>query len=302
MRRSAVLHNEERPLLGMGLMLAAFFFFSWIDTGVKWLVMAGLPPLQLAFMRYFGHLVISSSLVFHRGFQWSELRSGSMGLVILRSIMLALSTVLNFIAIQYLPITLTSTILFLAPVLVCVLSWPMLGERVGQFRTLAILAGFAGILVAIRPFGAEFHWAAFLSLGAATCFAVYSILTRMLSERVSSDLMQFYSGVVGTVAMLPLALGTWVLPKTGLEWIVFICLGIFGWIGHELLTRAYRFAPANKLVPFSYSFMIYIAIWSFLLFGDLPDIWVVIGATIVAAAGIAIWARELYLARHGRLR
>ena len=98
--------------------------------------------------------------------------------------MLMISTVLNFIAVTYLPLTLTSTILFSTPIIICMLSWPLLGERVGLFRFGAIALGFGGVAIAIRPFDDSFHWAVFLSLGGAFTFALYSILTRRLAGLV----------------------------------------------------------------------------------------------------------------------
>lgn len=289
--------NEDRPLLGIALILSAYFCFSLIDTGVKWLVIAGLPALQLAFMRYAGHFVLSLGVLMKSGGGWENFQTERPALIILRSALLAGSTILNFIALKFLPLTLTSTILFMAPIIVCALSWPLLGERVGPFRWTAIMVGFAGILVAIRPFDADFHWAVILSLGSVTCFAVYNVLTRMLAGVVASDTMQFYSGLVGTVAFLPFAVWEWTNPATAMGWIVMVMTGFFGWFGHELLTRAYGFAGASRLIPFGYSFMIYLTIWSYFLFDHIPEFWTVIGALIVAASGLTIWAREVVLAR-----
>ena len=293
--------NQDRPMLGITLILCAYFCFSLIDTGVKWLVIAGLPAMQLAFMRYAGHFVISTVYLMKSGGGMENFQTERPLLIILRSALLAGSTILNFIALNYLPLTLTSTILFLAPIIVCALSWPLLGERVGPYRWAAIVIGFGGILVAIRPFDAEFHWAAILSLGSVTCFALYNLLTRMLAGIVASDTMQFYSGLVGTVAFLPFAAVVWVNPTTGMGWFVMFMIGGFGWFGHELLTRAYGFADASRLIPFGYSFMIYLTIWSYFLFDHIPEFWTVIGALIVAASGLTIWAREVTLARRAKI-
>ena len=162
--------------------------------------------------------------------------------VILRGVLLMGSTVLNFFAVRYIPLTLTSTILFSAPILVCTFSWPLLGERVGLWRWGAIMLGFVGILIAIRPFDDSFHWAAMLSLGAAFCFAFYSILTRKLSGVVAIDTMQFYSGFVGTLILAPFAIAEWQSPAGAFGWIVMILMGVLGWLGHQLLTQAHGFA------------------------------------------------------------
>ncbi len=289
--------NEDRPLYGIILMLFAFFAFSLIDVNAKWLAFIGLPAMQLAFMRYAGHFVISTLLIFRGGVELSRFGTERLGLVLTRGVLLMLSTVFNFIAVQYLPLTLTSTILFSAPIMICALSWPLLGERVGIWRWTAIMIGFCGILIAIRPFDESFHWAVILSLGGAFCFALYSILTRKLSGIVASDTMQFYSGAVGTFVLFPIAFGVWENPDTSLQWTQMIMLGVFGWIGHEFLTRAHGFATASTLTPYGYTFIIYMTIWSMLVFDHLPDVWTIIGALVIVCAGLIIWFRELRLSR-----
>ena len=201
--------RQDRPLTGILLMLGAYLCFSFIDAGAKWLAVLSMPPLQLAFMRYLPHFVISTTLIGRGGLDLRRFASPYMPLLLLRASMLMISTVLNFVAVTYLPLTLTSTILFTTPIIICILSWPILGERVGLFRFGAIIIGFAGVAIAIRPFDESFHWAVFLSLGGAFTFAIYSILTRRLAGLVSTDVMQFYTGAVGTFGLLPIALYQW---------------------------------------------------------------------------------------------
>lgn len=293
--------NEDNPVVGILLMLVAFFVFSLIDVNAKWLAFLGLPALQLSFMRYFGHFIISTGLIFRGGVELSRFGTDHWFLVIARGFLLMLSTVLNFIAVQYLPLTLTSTILFSAPIMICALSWPLLGERVGIWRWLAIMIGFCGILIAIRPFDESFHWAVFLSLTGAFCFALYSLITRKLSGIVASDTMQFYSGFIGTAVLLPFAVVLWENPETSFQWTQMIFLGVFGWLGHEFLTRAHGFAPASTLTPFGYTFILYMTFWSVLVFDHLPDFWTIIGAIIIVISGLVIWFREMYLRKEKRI-
>lgn len=280
-------------------MLIAYLTFSFIDTSVKWLAIAGLPTLQLAFMRYASHFLISLMVIARGGLSVSRFSSDRPLLVIVRGTLIMLSTILNFLAVGYLPLTLTSTILFSSPLIVCALSWPLLGERVGPWRWFAILVGFAGIIVAIRPFDATFHWAVFLSLSSATSFSFYLILTRKLAGQVSTDTMQFYAGAIGFCALAPFAYAQWQNPQGLVDWLLLFSLGLWGWAGHQLLTNAHRYAPANILSPYSYSFILYLTVSSYLLFDHLPDRWTVIGAVIIVAAGLIIWVRETRL-RGGR--
>ncbi len=298
MARPAARANEDRPLQGIALMLLAYLMFSFIDVSAKWLALFGLPALQLAFMRYFGHFVISTGLIMRGGISFDRFSTHRLGLVILRGCLLMASTILNFIAVRYLPLTLTSTILFSAPLIICALSWPLLGERVGFWRWLAVMVGFVGILVAIRPFDESFHWAMLLSLTAAASFAMYSILTRKLSGVVAIDTLQFYSGLIGVVVLLPFAALQWENPTTVFQWVVLFGLGFFGWFGHQLLTIAHGFASASTLTPYGYSFIVYLTVWSYFVFDHLPDQWTMLGAVIIVMAGLFIWFRERRLAAH----
>lgn len=297
----AVKANEDKPINGIILMLFAYFIFSLIDVNAKWLAALGLPALQLAFMRYFGHFVISTAIIFKGGIEFSRFGTDHLFLVLMRGALLMASTVLNFIAVQYLPLTLTSTILFSSPIMICALSWPLLGERVGLWRWSAILIGLCGILIAIRPFDEDFHWAVFLSLSAAFCFALYSLITRKLSGKVAVGTLQFYSGFVGVAVLLPVAIASWENPQTPTDWILMISLGVFGWLGHEFLTRAHGFATASVLTPFGYTFIVYMSIWSYLVFDNVPDFWSVVGAVIIVVAGLIIWLREKNRIKHNSL-
>ncbi|WP_226780246.1 DMT family transporter [Oceaniglobus trochenteri] len=284
--------NEDRAGLGIAMMLLAYLSMAFIDTSVKWLTLAGLAALQLSFMRYLGALAISLLDIGRGGFSRDRFATDHLGLVSLRALLLAAATVINFVALRYLPMTVTSAIMFSAPLLVCALSMPMLGERVGRWRWGAILLGFCGVLVVIRPLGAEFHPAMLLPLLNALCLAFYSILTRRLSGRVATQTMQFYAGLIGTALLLPGAILTWVTPATPLDWLLLVALGLWGWFGHELLTRAHGLAPSSTLMPYSYSFMIYLTISGYLVFGSVPDGFTLVGAGIIVISGLVIWARE----------
>ena len=293
----AIAQKQDRALFGIILMVIAYLIFSFIDVSAKWLAIAGLPAMQLAFMRYVGHMAISTGLLVRDGDLGSLFRTKYLLVVMFRGSLLMGSTILNFIAVQYLPLTLTSTILFSAPIIICLLSWPLLGEKVGYWRWSAIMLGFIGILVTIRPFDSDFHYAAFYSLGGAFCFALYSILTRRLAGEISVDVMQFHSGFVGTVVLLPFAILSWQSPDTMMDWAIMIMLGVFGWMVHQLLTHAHSFAAANVLTPFGYSFILFLTTWSYLVFDHLPDIWTVIGASIIITSGLIIWFREMKKAK-----
>jgi len=212
--------------------------------------------------------------------------------VLLRSTFLLTATVFNFISVKYLALTVTSAVMSSAPVIVCALSWPLLGERVGPWRWFAIVLGFIGVLVVVRPFDENFHWAVLLSIYNAFAMAFYSIPTRRLSGTVATETMQLYSGGLGTIVMLPFAIVTWQNPTNLMDWMIMFCLGLWGWGGHELLTRAHGYAPANTLMPYGYSFLIYLTIASYVVFNQIPDGYTILGAIIVVISGLIIWSRE----------
>ena len=143
----------------------------------------------------------------------------------------------------------------------------------------------------IRPFGESFHWAAILTCYKAAALALYSILTRRLSGIVATETMQFYMGFLGTVSLLPKAIWTWVMPHSLLEWGLMCSLGVWAWAGHDLLTRAHGFAPANTLMPYTYSFLIFLTVESYLVFADIPDGMTLTGAAIIMLSGLIIWKR-----------
>lgn len=283
---------EDRPQLGIVMMLAAWLLFSLVDTSAKWLVLAAYPAFQITFMRYAGHFVISLAMIARGGVSRDRFQTGHIGLVVARALLLITATMSNFVALAYLPLTVTSAIMFSSPILVCLISFLALGERVGPWRLCAILVGFLGVLIVIRPFGEAFHPAMLLSVYNALSLALYSILTRRLAGIVATDTQQFYMGAIGTFVMLPFAIWSWRAPELALEWMLLIGVGVFGWAGHQLLTNAHRYGSANTLMPYTYSFMIYLAIMGYLVFDHVPDVWTIVGAMVIILSGLIIWKRE----------
>lgn len=292
MTAQAVRPREDRATLGIGLMLAAWVFFGCVDTSVKWLVLAGIPALQVAFMRYAVHLVVVVATSGRQTLHGVRATRGQVGLLLLRGALLLSSTVSNFIALNYLPLTVTAAVMFSSPILVSLLSVPLLGERVGPWRWFAILAGFAGVLIVIRPFGAEFHVATLLSLYNAVALALFSIITRRLSGEIAPATMQLYMGLIGSAVLLVPAALTWTSPESLRDWALLLMVGALAWAGHEVFSRAHVFADASLLMPFSYSYIVYMAAGGYLVFGDVPDAMTLLGAVVVVASGLLIWWRE----------
>ncbi|MYH59469.1 MAG: DMT family transporter, partial [Boseongicola sp. SB0675_bin_26] len=226
------------------MMLFANFMFAVVDTSSKWLLGAGYVAIQLAFFRYAIQFVVTAGVLAGlRGRGLADARP-LLPVLGLRASLLVVSTIFNFVALQSLSLTVASAIMFSAPIIVCALSWPLLGERVGRVRWAAVALGFAGVLVVIRPFGEALDPAAFLMLLAATGLALYSILTRKLSRDVKPLIMQFLLGLTGTVALAPFCWIYWIAPATAFDLALMVSLGLFAWIGHEFLIRAHQVAEA----------------------------------------------------------
>jgi drug/metabolite transporter (DMT)-like permease len=172
------------------------------------------------------------------------------------------------------------------------LSGPLLGEWVKWRRWTAIGVGFVGVLVVIRPGFGGMHPAAILSVASAVCYALYSILTRILARSDSTETTLFYSNLVGAVAMLPTLLFVWTPPENFLIVLLMVVIGAFGSIGHYLLIAGHRLAPASVLSPFIYTQIVWVIVLGYVVFGDVPNRWTLAGASIVIASGLYLLYRE----------
>ncbi|MEO7221433.1 MAG: DMT family transporter [Devosia sp.] len=272
---------EDRRLSGIGLALVGYFCFTIIDSCAKWLTQGGLPTIEVVFIRYAAQFLIVAAIFFpQRGMGLTT--THNLPVEILRGLALMGSTIFNFIAITHLPLTITSAIMFTSPLILCALSIPLLGEKVGWRRWLAILVGFAGVIVIVHPGTAAFHPAVILSLLGAACGAVYMLLTRKLAGVDTTTTQQFYSGLVATICIAPFALGGWVWPSDPSGWFAFCLIGVAALTGHQFITTAHRFAPASVLAPFSYFQIIFMTTSSWLIFNQPPEVWLNIGAPIRA--------------------
>ena len=293
---SPVTGHQDRRLFAIGLVLVTYIFFAICDTCAKWMALSGMPPAQVAFGRYALQFAFMAGLLLPR-YGLSSFKTSRPVLQILRGLGLLSMTAFNFFAVLYLPLTVTSSIMFGMPLLITALSVPLLGEHVGRRRWLAIVIGFVGILIVVQPWGADFHWAVFLSLASIISAGFYFILTRLLTATESTNSLQLYTGLVGTVCLLPFALMNWTWPEGPLAWIIFLGVGLSAMIGHQISIIGHRYAPASVLAPFAYSQIIWMTLSSWLIFSQPPTMWLFIGGPVVIGSGLYIWMRELKLAK-----
>jgi drug/metabolite transporter (DMT)-like permease len=287
---------DDRRLFGIGLVLLGYAGFTGIDTSAKYLAAHGIPTFEIVFVRHIVQLLLIVA-IFMPSRGMTLFRSNSLPLNFGRAMGLLGSSVFNFLAVSYLPLTVTGSIMFLQPLLLVALSIPMLGEKVGWRRWLAIVVGFIGILIIVRPGSATFHPAVGLSLLAATSGAFYLLFTRRLATIDTVATQQFYAPLICAVIVAPLALTNWVWPSDPGTWFAFAMIGVFGMVGHQLATAAHRLAPASVLAPFGYSQIITLSLTSWLIFAQPPSIWLYIGGPIVIGSGLYIWLRERELGK-----
>ena len=219
--------------------------------------------------------------------------SHSPGKQLLRSIFLMSTTGAFNAGIRATPLATGTTIMFLSPILVTLLSIPLLGEKVGLRRWAGIVLGFLGALIVVRP-GEEGS----LGLGGGVAFlllaaflnASYQLLTRGVrdDDPMTSLLYTAAAGAVVSSAILP---WFWQTPALA-DWPLFVASGLAGALGHLCLIRAFRAAPASVVAPFSYSSLIWATLFGFLIWGDWPDSWTWVGASLIVGSGLYIYHRE----------
>ena len=282
--------SASNRLVGIGLISATYLLFTLLDGSAKWLVQS-VPVLVVVWLRFLTHTLIASALLFPmRGL--ALVRTRHLRWHLARGLMFCAMTGMNFWALQFLQLTVTASIFFMVPILVALLSAPLLGEKLDAKRWGAILIGFAGVLVIVRPGSEAFHPAMLLSLANAVLYAFFNMMTRKLAAYDPPETIQFLPAVVATVVLAPFALAAWESPHGWFEWLLLCLMGVFGGTGHYLLAMAHRYAPASTLAPFLYQQILYMAIFGYLVFGSVPDTAVWIGAAIVIASGLYLFSRE----------
>jgi drug/metabolite transporter (DMT)-like permease len=283
-------HERVSRLTGIALMCGAVACFAMLDTTAKYLNLY-MSTLQVVWARYTGAFLFP----FIVSNPWTRpglTRTTRPVLQLVRSVLLLASTLFNFMALRYLQLDEAIALVFSTPFFVAALSGPMLGEWVRWRRWTAIAVGFVGVLVVTRPGAASFQPAALLSLSAALCYALYSLITRSLARTDSNETTLFYSNIVGALALLPVVPFVWTTPSDPLVVALMVATGVIGSFGHYLLIAAHRLAPAAVLSPFIYTEIVLVIALGFLVFGDLPNRYTLTGAAIVVASGLYILHRE----------
>ncbi|HKA75933.1 MAG TPA: DMT family transporter [Pseudolabrys sp.] len=283
-------HQRRERLIGIALMCGAVALFACLDTTAKYLN-TQMDSLEIAWARYTSAFVLTlmvSNPLTHRDL----LRTRSPKLQLIRSVLLVLSTALNFVALRWLQLDEALSIIFTFPFIVAIISGPLLGEWLGWRRWSAIGFGFAGVLLITRPGLGGMHPAAFFSLAATVCYGFYAVITRIVSRVDSNQTSLFYANFIGALVMLPVIPFVWQPPA---NWVIAVMLtmtGVLGSTGHFFLIAGHKLAPASVLSPFIYTQLIWVVILGYLVFDHVPTGWTIAGAAMVIGSGLYLLYRE----------
>ncbi len=280
---------------GIALTLISIVFFVTLDSLAK-IMTQTLPSLQIAWGRYVFSVILLPFLISPR-LLIPALRTKRLDLQMARSVLLVSLTCTFFIAISHIPLADAVAIGFAAPFITSMLAIPVLGEKVGIRRWTAIAIGFAGVMIVLRPGFEERHWAYFLPLWVAAGMATYNVLTRLVNRYDEARTSMAYNNVAGAAIMSLVVLvipGQWAPPGV-IDWLMLVLLGGCAMTGHFCLIHAFRHAPVSALAPFTYSHMILAMIAGLVVFGEVPDLWTLVGVAVIAASGLYIFHREATL-------
>jgi drug/metabolite transporter (DMT)-like permease len=280
---------EGRALTGILLLVCAMMLVPMMD-GLAKALSADFSTPQVVWGRYFFHFAFLLPLVLWRYGRGALLPRRPVTQVVRGGLLLG-STVLFFGAIRSMPLADAIALIFVYPFVVTALSPLLLGETVGIRRWSAVLVGFAGALIVIRPGLGVFQWSALLAVSAGTLYALYVIATRKLAGSSPPLVTLAYSALVGAVVMSAVVPAFW-LPPAPRDWAMMALMGLIGAVGHFLLIKAYEQAPASLLSPYGYSEMVMAVVVGFVAFGDFPDAGTWLGVAVIIASGVYIAVRE----------
>ena len=269
--------------------LLAWVMLPIMDGFAKYLS-SELPVLQITWARYFFTVAFTLPvmfLFFRNNLVWTNKPK----LQFIRGIILLCANVSFFYAISVISLAKALTLAFVAPLIVTAFSPIFLAEKVGLRRWSAVIIGFLGSLVVIRPGFVEINLASVAALGTGILYGFYLIITRKLSTTDNPLLTLLLTGVVGAVIISTLMPFVWVKPTLN-QWSMMAAIGVFAYIGHLFIILSLKYADASKLAPFSYFEIITNIIIGYYFFGDFPDNWTFLGLFIIVLSGIYISRRE----------
>ena len=269
--------------------LLGWMFLPVMDGFAKYLS-DDLPILQITWARYFFTVVFTLPIMiffFKKQLVWSDKPK----LQILRGLILLSANICFFYAISIISLAKALTLAFVAPLIVTAFSPVLLGEKVGFRRWTAVVVGFIGSLVVIRPGFVELNFASLAALGTGILYGFYLIITRKLSTSDNPLLTLLMTGMVGAILISAIIPFYWIKPSLN-QWSLMAGIGVFACIGHLFLILSLKFADASKLAPLGYTEIIPNVLIGYYFFSELPDNWTYVGLLIIILSGLYISRRE----------
>jgi drug/metabolite transporter (DMT)-like permease len=275
---------------GIAYTVLAVFFFATQDAATKFLV-GGYSPFQMTMLRFWAFCLMAVVIAARKGPVRVAFRSGAPWTQALRPVLLVADIWLFMFALASVPLAELQAIVMVYPFMVTLAAVPVLGERVGVFRIAAILVGFAGAMVIVRPGGVPLGPGVLYAVGSAATYALYLVLTRRVSRTDSLETSMLYVGVGGLVMTTAVGVFFWRTPDAASLGLMLYIMAT-GCAGHGLIILALSLAPASTLQPFNYTALPWGILFSWLLFGHLIDAVSLVGAAVIVGAGIVITIRE----------
>ena len=285
------MNKSQNPLKGIFFFITAIFLISVVDIICKSLT-KDLHAIQLVWGYFVGINLILWIFFFFRGMKLSKLiATDKPYLQIFRPALLVCSISSLFVGLTYLPIAEATAIGFVAPLFITALSVPILREKVGIHRWSAVVVGLLGVIIIVRPSSDFWHFASIMPLLGALFFALFQIMTRLLSITEKTHTTLFYTGLGGlswSTLIVPLV---WVTPSK-LHILIFFATGAMGAIAHLCMINAFDRAEASLLAPYNYTKLLWVTVFGYWVFGDIPSLDMWIGALIIVSAGLYVIYRE----------
>lgn len=278
-----------RVFWGPALMVLAMACFASMDAASKWMIRDH-STAQLMWIRYGFYCVFVFILVRKQGVV-AAMRTNRPWLQGGRALLATVEAAAFVLAFRYLPLADAHALGSASPLIVVALAGWLLGERVGWHRALAVVAGFAGVLVIIRPGFSELSWPLLIPLTAAFMWALYQVLLRLCARTDHSDTTLLWSSVIGLAVTTLVGPFYWT-PMAAIDWVWMAVISALGAVAHLALTKAMQFGDASALQPYSYTLLVWVAVMGIIFYGDFPDGWTLLGAAIIVASGLYTWHRD----------
>lgn len=281
--------RADRPALGAGLTVLAMFGFACMDAISK-LMVQDYAIAQVLWIRY-ALFAIFAVLIVGPKVARRAARSNRPWLQAGRAVLAVVESGVFVLSFAYLPLADTHAVAATSPLIVIALSVSLLGERAGLARWLAVLAGFLGVLIIIRPGFQDLSWPILLPLLGAFLWGLYQILVRLCSRTDSPETTLLWSAFVGLAAMTTVGPWQWKAPDL-FGWTCLVAIAVIGTLSHFALIKALAYAEAGAVQPFSYTLLVWATIMGLVVFGDMPDGWTIAGAAVIVLSGLYTWQRD----------